>query len=322
MNKKKCSAMFIILVILMLGIGYAYLNTSLTINGTSAISSSSWDIHFENISVKTGSITPTSAATISSNKLSVTYSVHLSIPGDYYEFTVDAKNSGTIDGMISSVVSKINGSTITTLPDYLEYYVRYTDDTEIENNHLLAAGKKETYKVHIGYKSEVTPSQLPSSGQNLNLETEILYTQSTTDAFPKPNYLYTVGGASFRIGTAPPSSSNIYNNFQDLIANNTSKHFLRQRLEDDIVVESFVGFIINGHDYYIEGGDGGESYSSNKTILASAFGSSNCTGGGTYYTCTLDGMSVRTESDGRATAYKNNFDCTIFSGGFSNCGLT
>ena len=43
-NKK----LLLVLLILVVTVGYATLNTTLSINGTSKINNSTWDIHFEN----------------------------------------------------------------------------------------------------------------------------------------------------------------------------------------------------------------------------------------------------------------------------------
>ena len=58
-----------------------------------------------------GSVSGTSvtqAAQITgTNSNTVEYAVTLTNPRDYYEFTVDAKNEGTIDGMITGISNKV-----------------------------------------------------------------------------------------------------------------------------------------------------------------------------------------------------------------------
>ena len=143
--------LFTVLVILLLAIslGYALLTTNLNIVGTTVVKDNKWDIYFDNVQVSSGSVTASTPA-IDTAKTTVSYSVTLNLPGDYFEFTVDAVNAGTIDGMISAVSNKLNGTEITTLPNYLEYSVSYSDGIAIQNNHLLESGKTETYKVKKG----------------------------------------------------------------------------------------------------------------------------------------------------------------------------
>ena len=155
-NQRKSLYSLLFLLLCSIGIGYAALTSNLTLNGTAIIDNATWDIHFDNIQEKDGSIAPDSAANIDTDT-SVSYEVTLSQPGDYYEFNVDVVNEGTIDGMISTVSSKMNNVEINTLPTYLEYSVTYDDDIAIAPNQLLAAGTSETYKVRIAFKTDINP---------------------------------------------------------------------------------------------------------------------------------------------------------------------
>ena len=133
----------LLLLVVGLSVGYALLQTTLTINGTSKIKGNTWDIHFANLQVTDGSVsigTGDAAAAIQSSTTDITYTVTLNEPGDFYEFTVDAVNAGTIDGMIESVTSKLNNTPITTLPAYLDYSVSYSDGVTISPNQYLKAG--------------------------------------------------------------------------------------------------------------------------------------------------------------------------------------
>ena len=178
----------IILLILILGLGYAALQSNLNISGLANMGNPTWNIHWENVQVKSGSVSA-STPTIDSAKTTVTYSVILNIPGDYYEFTVDAVNSGTIDGMIESITSKLNGATITTLPDYLEYTVSYSDGVPLATNQLLAAGTTEKYKVRIQYRDDINLNQIPASNQTLTLQFTVKYRQADDNA-TEVNHLY------------------------------------------------------------------------------------------------------------------------------------
>ena len=148
-----------------IGVGYAVLSASLNITGASSIKDAKWDIHFANVNVTGGSValsTGDSAATIdTATKTRVDYTVTLNKPGDYYEFTVDVVNAGTIDGMVATVTSKLDDVDIETLPNYLNYSVTYLDGKKIAANHLLASGVTEKYKVRVEYKKDVTAEDLP-----------------------------------------------------------------------------------------------------------------------------------------------------------------
>ena len=180
-RKKQSVVSIIVNLILILGIGYALIQSNLNINGTANMGAPTWNIHWANVQVKEGSVSA-STPTINSAQTTVTYSVVLNVPGDYYEFTVDAVNSGTIDGMIESITSKLNGATITNLPDYLEYTVSYSDGVLLAVNQLLAAGTTETYKVRIEYRTDIELNQIPSTNQSLPFQFTVKYKQADTNA--------------------------------------------------------------------------------------------------------------------------------------------
>ena len=193
MKKEKRKMMFTLLILLFLGlgIGYAALATNLSINGTSTMIASSWDIHFENLNVVDGSVdigTGDSAATITS-PTAITYTVTLAQPGDFYDFTVDVKNDGTIDGMIGNISYKVNGSSTEYLNRPFVFDIKYTDGTLLDLNQQLLAGEKETLKVHIGYSTNINASDLPSTDTTKTITVEITYVQADENAFsPHPDF--------------------------------------------------------------------------------------------------------------------------------------
>ena len=259
-NKKKLNYMILIIMILVISIGYAVLSTNLNIIGTGTINNPTWDIHWENVSVKTGSVSA-STPTIDTAKTTVNYSVTFTIPGEYYEFTVDAVNAGTIDGMVSVVSNKLNGTEITTLPNYLEYKVSYEDGIDIAPNHLLAANTSEKYKVHVGYKKDISSTDIPSTPQTLNLSFSVTYVQSDSNAVPKPEpYVYTVNKYDSSVtnpkdnavwlNQAFPTSITKYQTASEALAaikTSSSKDlpfYLKHKIENGIVTESYVEFVV------------------------------------------------------------------------------
>ena len=113
MNKFNRNLLIVVgVIVLFLTVGYALLSANLSINGTSIINNSNWDIHLENVQVTSGSVAADEPE-IDSDGVTVTYDVTLSKPGDFYEFTVDAVNGGSIDAMIDTIVSTLNNTNIT-----------------------------------------------------------------------------------------------------------------------------------------------------------------------------------------------------------------
>ena len=193
-NKDSRLMITILILIGILAIGYATLGANLKINGVAEVPASSWSVQFKtgSINVTTGSVpieenTSQKAATIDSAD-QVSYQVRLPLPGDFYEFTVVVENTGSIDAMIDSVVSKLGDTVITTgtLPSYLDYKVTYSDGVAIAPKHLLAANTEETYKVRIEFKKDVTITQLPTEATTLNLNFQVNYVQKDDTAITRP----------------------------------------------------------------------------------------------------------------------------------------
>ena len=182
MRKNRNMYVLIIFVVaLLFGIGYAVLNSDLNIAGSTKIKDNIWDVHFENINVTTGSVSPASpsdAPTIQ-NGTNVTYTITLDQPGDFFEFTVDTKNSGTINAMISSVA---NSGLTTEQKKYIDYSATYDSSASIAENQKLNAGKREVIRVKVGFKKDIDASDLPATDKVLNLTFSINYEQATSSA--------------------------------------------------------------------------------------------------------------------------------------------
>ena len=185
-RKRKNTFKIFFLVIVGMTLGFAAINTTLQLIGTLNISRTTWNIHWEN-PTKTGGVSATKEVALKENdNTTVEYQVKLTNPGDYYEFTVDAKNDGTIDGMITNIQNKVyENNTEVTLPNYLESTITYSDGTLIENNHLLASSKKETYKVKVAYKTGLAADELPDSEKTYNFRFTVTYMQAD-EATAKP----------------------------------------------------------------------------------------------------------------------------------------
>lgn len=176
-NNKHTGYMVAILLLLVVGvgIGYAALTTTLSINGTSGIGKVTWDVHFENVAITSGSATATRPAAVDSNTTTVTYEVPLATPGQFYEFTVNVKNAGTLPAKLSA--DPILSGVSTDQDVYINYTVTYSDGSAIKANDTLAAGSTKTIKVRVEYDKNVTASQLPTTAQTLNLTYSMNYIQ-------------------------------------------------------------------------------------------------------------------------------------------------
>ena len=181
-------ALVLCALLLSIGIGYAILQKTLSISGTTTVSKNSWDIHFENIVIDTNSVTATSPATIDESRTGVAFTADLDRPGDYYEFTVDVINTGTINAKVDSLVP-------TQLTDeqlkYLDFTVTYSDGGIISKNDKLPAnGGKETLRVVLRFKKE--PVVIPTL-TTLSVEAKLNYVQDDGSGTERnKNILYNV----------------------------------------------------------------------------------------------------------------------------------
>ena len=210
-NKKKNKKMLLLLLLLAISVGFAALATTLKINGSTNITKQTWDIYWDNASIvpttnlENADITK-AAQTKTGDVTTLEWTVNLNLPGDYYEFTVDAVNNGTIDAMITEIDSKIGNSSIISteegqlvvadpspVPSYINYDVTYEDGTPLALNHLLAkktnnTPTREKYKVRVEYDRDAVENSdiaaIPSAGLSLTFTFSVKYGQADNTAVP------------------------------------------------------------------------------------------------------------------------------------------
>ena len=175
-----------LLLILVVGIGYAYLTSNLSITGATSVAGNTWDIHFANVQESSGSVVASSSPTIGSNQTSVEYAVTLSKPGDVYEFSVDIVNGGTLPGKISlTTVSGLTGSAA----NIVDYSVNYSFGTPVGVDDIINGGDTKTVVVRTLFKEDINEEDLPSSNVTLNLVFSIQFVQSEVDEINAGNIL-------------------------------------------------------------------------------------------------------------------------------------
>ena len=189
-NKKRNKKLFLMLIlVLAVSIGYAAIATTLKINGTTTVKGARWNVYWENPKVTSGSVTTTKPQ-LSENDTIATYDITLNEPGDFYEFTIDAVNAGSINAKIAengikNVVYENDGTTVKTLPAYIGYTVTYADNDEVitEGDILEKANgstpTKKKYKVKVWYKTDIDQSILnTSTDETMQLKFEVQYVQA------------------------------------------------------------------------------------------------------------------------------------------------
>ena len=157
-----------------LTIAYAALNAVLTISGSAQVSSADWDVHFDNVKVISGSVSGDEPRITSPT--TATFSTTLNMPGDYYEFTIDVVNDGSIDAMIENITKTPTLSV--EQAKYLKYEITYQNGESITTKQLVEKDSYVRLKVRLEYRSDITSSDLPASSETLNLGLKLDYIQS------------------------------------------------------------------------------------------------------------------------------------------------
>ena len=180
-DRKKLIISILFLLIISIGVGYAAISSSLSIAGNTEIASNTWDIHFANLNVTNGSVEATNPASIDINdNTNITYTVKLNRPKDFYEFTVDVVNSGTLPAKVS--ISSLSGIT-SEAEDIVDYNVTYTNGNPVNVGDILNAGATKHIRVRVFYIDDITEDDLPDSNISLILTYTLNYVQSEEDLF-------------------------------------------------------------------------------------------------------------------------------------------
>ena len=300
----------LVIVFLLMGVGYAYLSANLNINGTSDVKRAFWNVYFDNIVVDNNStVTVQQYPVINADGNNVTYEVTLNEPGDYFKFNIDVKNDGTLDAMIGSINSTVNGQPISNLPEYLSYSVNYEDGEEVGENYLLEAGKKQTYIVSIKYRDDIDSSQLPSSDNTYVINLNPVFVQATSGALPKR-----INGTFYSANTHSVPADGTFVDIEDRELNPPlygTQAYLKYIIVDDNI--SSVSLMVDwGDGTYQEVVPGAANRANNIALFTNHYGASNC--GDDFelqaFYCQIDPMD---ENSARVIVYDDG--SVVFSGG-------
>lgn len=192
-----------IIAIMCIGVGYAFMGTDLSINGSTVIKGNKWDVHFENAFVAEGSISDVVPTIVSDKSTTINYSVNLNQPGDYYLFYVDVVNKGSIDAMVNNVtLSNIDAS----YENVVDYSVSYANGNQINQYDKLVQGTgNEQLKVLVKFREDVTSESLPTDNVELDFSLTVEYVQADANA----NDVTNIRVGSFRTDSWDVIASNV-----------------------------------------------------------------------------------------------------------------
>ena len=198
----------LLVAVLGLTVAFAALSQTLTINGSAAVDTATWDIHFEKTSGK--ETEAEGAATFTEPTLNGTmienFSATLTKPGDSVTYYFDIVNNGTIDAVVSSynfplaITECVNNNNaysycmnfdsnddgVVDGADYTMYLMMFTSglkdaDTNksIGKNDVIKAGETKHMKLFYEYKD--TATELPKNNLTLTSKNPITITYEQKD---------------------------------------------------------------------------------------------------------------------------------------------
>lgn len=181
-SKTNSMVLFLFAFILLLGVGYAYINTDVDVQGAGKVTSSKWDVHFDNVVVNENSFNSVEGSPLPSivDNYTITFNVGLDSPGDFYEFNVDVVNNGTIDAMINDII--ISPELTEEQAKLFKYDIKYSDGVDLEKNQLLRAGETKTLKVLFKYNEIEDYLDYSVDNQSFDFSITINYVQANENA--------------------------------------------------------------------------------------------------------------------------------------------
>lgn len=178
LNASTVSILLLSIAFVIMSVGFAAYAQTLNINGTATAKKAEWNVQFDSTSYveSTGSI---AATTHSLNTTAMNYTITLN-PGEFYEFTVNVKNAGTIAATLKSI-------TLSSLTEAQQKYIKYTvtydgsaySATTSGLSNELAADASKAVKVRVEYVFPDKSSDLPTEDVTLNLTASLDYVQKT-----------------------------------------------------------------------------------------------------------------------------------------------
>ena len=170
----------IFILVVFLGIGYAFLEANLNINGDVTVEAPELNSYIQGVNVTAGSTSGTPTI-IGNDKKEVDFTTALTSDGSsFFEETTTIVNKGSKKAYLSGIDIKVyNGTTEITLAAPYEYSITHGDGTAIETGEELAIAGTQTYKFKFNY----------ISGTDMTTVTDYpSYTFKTTYNFTKESF--------------------------------------------------------------------------------------------------------------------------------------
>lgn len=174
-----CIFVFVLIAASAMTIAYATLSVTLNINGSADIVASNWDIYIDDIALTPGSKGDVLPSVTGGN--TINFNVELDV-SEFYEFTFNVVNEGSIDAMIDSVVK--TPELTTEQAKFIKYEISYISGEPINESHSLEAGSTVPMKVKIEYRTDT--GYYATTSTTLSLSIALTYTQADENVTAVP----------------------------------------------------------------------------------------------------------------------------------------
>lgn len=339
-KKKKITTIFL-LFLFAITVGYAVISTQLKLDGNVAILKQTWDVHFENVQIKSGSV-PATVAPASDNATTtvIPYTVSFTNPGDFYEFTVEVVNRGTVDAMADLVTNQAyesDGTTPINAP-YLVSSVTYANGLAIQKYNALAVGETKRLRVRVEFNIDnVTRSDLPSESDiTVLMKLSIPYVQADSNAVavddtpiiascPGCVYASPTSDLEWKYGNSGTilNANQYKKNYEDVLNEYHKNNFVGMILNNNRISRAFACGMKNEIPFCVEGlvnddeteEKRTEVFNSNISVVQAA----ELWNG----TCDLNDNNVTwCDDDSITVSFSNTGDVTISSDDYTRCNVS
>lgn len=134
----------IVISIIFLGIGFAYIDSSLSINGDFLVSNNTWDVHFEEGYILKRNVSEVQLPTIS-DLTKMDFNITFLQDDAFYEVYFFVKNNSVVDARLSDIIHNIPSEMLS----YIKYEVSYDDGSDVNLNDIIKAGDFEIIRVSL-----------------------------------------------------------------------------------------------------------------------------------------------------------------------------
>ena len=326
-NKKALQiGLFVLVAIVVLGVGYAAISAvNLIINGnaTASVDQNNFKVHFTQAQAISGSTgaSGTSSIDTQDDTKAIFDVTGLTKVGDYAEAVYTVRNDS--NGIGAEITLNLTSSN-----------TEYFKVTETILDNKLQAGEETTAKVRVEMiKTPITDSVSTSITATLTaspLENETATGGDEKELVKPISYIYSLTTNNLNneiTGTTYPN----FNAAKTAFGHPAS---LAHILEGGLIKESYVAFERNGEVYYLRGGAGNEFgqasmpiYDANVAVLKEAFGptwSDYCSEDVgvdyRYFNCNAGGLNAIAATDGSVRAGGDGWSCFVNGAGSSYWG--